>query len=123
MLLRILVLIWAFSTAFAPAYVCAAPDDEHENEGPAGVYNSFEAGKPTRDAGVVRGEIQSVDYGDGNITVRTSRGMVSIAVLPSTSIYAHGQYATLADLHRGASVEISVSEVDGRLVAQIIHVK
>jgi hypothetical protein len=119
MLIRILALISVLSTAVTPATVLADLADG----GPNGVYNSFESGKTSRDAGTIRGEIQSVDYGTGLITVRTSRGPVQVSVLPSTSIYVHGQYATLADLRRGANVEISVSEVDGRLVAQIIHLK
>ena len=118
MLLRLLTLVFALSAVLAPAAVRADEDTPQ-----SGVYNSFESGKPSHDAGVVRGEIQNVDYGTGNITVRTKNGPLEIAVLPSTSIYVHGQYATLADIRRGASVEISVSEVDGRLVAQIIHLK
>jgi hypothetical protein len=118
MLLRLFALLLVTSALLAPPAVRADTDDQ-----PGGVYNSFEAGKPSHDAGVVRGAIQGVDYGTGEITVRTQRGPVQIAVLPSTSIYVHGQYATLADIRRGASVEISVSEVDGRLVAQIIHLK
>lgn len=113
MLLRLFALVLALSPVFSPALVRADGN----------VYGSFESGKPSRDAGIVRGEIQSVDYGTGSIVVRGARGPVQIVVLPSTSIYVRGQYATLADLHRGASVEISVSEVDGRLVAQTIHLK
>ncbi len=118
MLVRLFALVLVLSAVVAPSTVRAMDLD-----GPSGVYNSFEAGKASHDAGVVRGTIQHVDYGTGEIVVRTQRGAVAIAVLPSTSIYVHSQYATLADLHRGASVEISVSEVDGRLVAQIIHLK
>lgn len=113
MLLRLCALVLALASAVSPALVRAD----------GGVYQSFESGKPSHDAGIVRGEIHSVDYGTGSIVVRTARGPVQITVLPSTSIYVHGQYATLADLRRGASVEIAVSEVDGRLVAQTIHLK
>ena len=90
---------------------------------PVNVYNSFEAGKSAHDAGMVKGEVESVDYSSGTIVVRTGHGRAEVAVLPSTTIYKGDQYATLADIHRGLSVAISVSDVDGRLVAQIIRLK
>lgn len=117
MLLRLCAFALMLTAVATPAVIRA------DDESPGGVYSSFESGKPSHDAGIVRGEIQSVDYGTGSIAVRTGHGTVRIAVLPSTSIYVHGQYATLADLRRGAAVEISVSEVDGQLVAQTIHLK
>jgi hypothetical protein len=85
------------------------------------VYQSFEAGKSARSAGALRGRIVSVDYSTGELTVQSGRETQSITVLPSTTLYHGRQYATLSDLHPGERVEIDISEIDGRLVAQTIR--
>jgi hypothetical protein len=85
------------------------------------VYRSFEAGKPARSAGLLRGRIVSVDYAGGELTVQAGRENQSVIVLPSTALYHGNQYATLSDLHRGERVEIEISVIDGRLVAQSIR--
>ncbi len=91
---------------------------------PNPVYRSLESGKDAHDAGVVSGIIEGVDYSGGLVTVRTRhRGSINVSVVPSTAIYRGGQYGTLSDLRRGQSVEISVYEVGGRLVAQTIRLK
>jgi hypothetical protein len=115
---RYFTFVLVLAAAALPHAVAADP-----TPAPNGVYSSFESGKPARDAGEIRGEIEDVDYSSGTIVVRLPKGHATIAVLPSTTIYEHDEYATLADLHRGATVDISVSEVGGRLVAQIIHLK
>jgi Domain of unknown function (DUF5666) len=119
--IRFLTVALVLAAAALPAAVTADPPPTPV---PNGVYRSFDSGKPARDAGMVRGQIEDVDYGSGTIVVRTVKGRaMTVAVLPSTTIYERDEYATLADLRRGATVEISVSEVGGKLVAQIIHLK
>lgn len=118
-IIRFLSIVAVVTTALLPVVVCADPPEKQ----PGGIYRSFEGGNRAHDAGIIRGEIESVDYGSGTITVRTGHGREVVSVLPSTSIYAHDEYATLADLHRGASVEISAYELDGRLIAQIIRLR
>lgn len=86
------------------------------------VYQSLESSK-AHAAGVIRGEIDSVDYSGGAVVVRTSRGAQRIAVVPNTTIYNGSDYAALSDLRRGQTVEIAVYEIDGRLVAQSIRLK
>ena len=85
------------------------------------LYRSLDAGN-AHDAGVVRGAIEAVDYANGTISVRSARGVLSIAIVPSTAIYRGGQYATLSDLHRGEDVVADVYTVDGRLIARSINV-
>lgn len=111
-----LVLLGLF--AVSPSSALADPGQ------PYPVYRSLESGKAAHNAGVVRGIIENVDYSGGMVTIRT-RGheLVSIAVVPSTAIYQRDQYGTFSDLRHGQSVEISMYEVDGRLVAQSIRVK
>jgi hypothetical protein len=85
------------------------------------VYRSLESG-PAHDAGEIRGTIDSVDYPGGTLVVRSGKDKRVVAVVPSTTIYRHGQYSTLADLRRGQKVDISVYEVGGHLVAQTIRI-
>jgi hypothetical protein len=89
---------------------------------PPNVYRSLESGGPVHDAGEIRGRIESVDYPAGTILVRSGRTRRTIAVVPSTTIYQHGLYATLADLRRGERADLWVYEVGGRLVAQTIRI-
>ena len=44
-------------------------------------------------------------------------------VLPSTAIYRGERYATLTDLQAGMHVDISVNQVDGNVIAQIIRIR
>jgi hypothetical protein len=77
-----------------------------------------------KDRGVIKGDIASVDYGRGQLVVNSSRGKVSVTVLPTTGIFrGSNDYAALSDLTVGTRVEISVSEIGGRLIAQIIRIK
>ena len=88
------------------------------------VYRSLESGKAAHDAGIVRGVLEQVDYSGGLIYVRThGREIVVVAIVPSTGIYEGRQYATFSDLRPGRPVEMSIYEVDGRLVAQTIRLK
>lgn len=74
-----------------------------------------------RDRGVVQGEIVGVDFERGILRLQTQRGRVDVQILPSTSILRRGQNGTIADLTQGVRVSVNVSEVGGRLVAQIIR--
>jgi hypothetical protein len=85
------------------------------------VYRALESGGSARPAAEIRGRIDSVDYPGGTFAVRTNGNMRVIAVTPSTTIYQHGGYATFSDLHRGQTVDVSVYEVGGRLIAQTIR--
>ena len=86
------------------------------------VYRSLESGKPVHAAGEIRGIITSIDYPSGIIVVRERSHSRTVAVVPGTTIYRRGQYATLADLRAGQKVTIAAYEVGGRLVAQTIRI-
>jgi Cu/Ag efflux protein CusF len=85
------------------------------------VYNAFASGQAVHERGTMRGIVERVDYASGTVTVRTSKGSVTVSVLPSTEIFVKREFATLADVHRGANAELWVNEVGGRLVAQVIR--
>ena len=114
-LLAIIILGSVFSL---PLRAVADPPSPGNN-----LYRSLESGSPSRPAARVHGVIESVDYASGTLVVRGNKGTTVVAVVPSTSIYGGGGYAGLSDLRRGQNVEISVYEIDGRLVAQSIRLK
>ncbi len=71
----------------------------------------------------ISGRVDSVDYSQGTIVVRRGGERITIAVVPSTQIYLHDSSGTFADVRPGAQIDVFVSEIDGHLVAQIIHLK
>lgn len=81
-----------------------------------------DSGPQVRSHGVVSGTIVGIDYGMASILVATPRGVVPVAVTPTTSIFRGPGFSSFADLGRGAHVTVDVSEVDGRLIAQIIRI-
>jgi hypothetical protein len=95
------------------------------------VYDDEETPAPidkaerAHNAGVVVGEVISVDYQRGLIGLQTHRrGRVDVVVLPSTNIQGHGDsFHTIADISRGSRLKIFLSEQAGRFIAQIIHLR
>ena len=77
-----------------------------------------------RDRGTIGGEIAGIDFGAGAIIVFSGRReRFVIAVLPSTSIFRRREELGFSDLTVGMRVEVSVSEIGHRLVAQIIRIQ
>jgi hypothetical protein len=98
----------------------ASPALAQSQPGPAFLSNNA---RPGRDRGVVRGEISGVDFGHGRIeVVLPNRQRIVVDVPPSTAIFQGRKTLGISDLRAGMTVEISLSEVEGRLVAQIIRV-
>ncbi len=102
-----------------PLRAAADPPQSPSNN----LYRSLESGSPSRPAARVHGVIESIDYASGTLVVRSGGHTTMVAVVPSTSIYGGPSYAGLSDLRRGQNVDISVYEIDGRLVAQSIRLK
>lgn len=108
--------------AGAAAALADPPPWAHHGHGP-GVFSNEDDG-PAQDRGVVRGTVAGVDYASGTLALDTPRGRMEIQVLPTTSIFrGRSGYASLTDLGRGTRVEVFVSQIAGRLVAQIIRIK
>lgn len=84
--------------------------------------SSEEQGGNPKSHATVSGTIAGIDYGSASILVDTPRGMVPVAVTPTTSIFRGSSFASLSDLGRGARVSVDVTEIDGRLIAQIIRI-
>jgi len=73
--------------------------------------------------GVLTGTVAGVDYALGSILVATPRGIVPVAVTPTTSIFRGSRFGSFADLGRGARVTVDFIASDGRLIAQIIRIR
>lgn len=73
--------------------------------------------------GNISGTVAGVDYGSASLLIATPRGVVPVAVTPTTSIFRGSAFASFADLARGARVSVDFSEIGGRLVAQIIRIR
>lgn len=71
----------------------------------------------------ISGTIVGVDYGSASILIATPRGPVPVAITPTTSIFRGSGFASFTDLTRGARVSVDVTEIGGRLVAQIIRIR
>lgn len=101
-----------FPPAVPAAYTIAMDDQQNDEQNGA------------RDRGVLQGEIVGIDYPRGILHLQTRRGRIDVLIQPSTNIMRRGdQYGTIADLAQGAHISINVSEVGGRLVAQIIRIQ
>ena len=101
-------------------------DVVQEDEQPADVKpNGRDKPEHAKNAGVVEGEVVSVDYQRGMIgLMSTTRGHVDVTVLPSTNIQGHGDsFHTIADISRGSRLRIFLSQRAGQFFAQIIHLR
>jgi hypothetical protein len=112
--------VWA---ALLPALVASAGFGIASADPPPWAHSVRQGFEAPHSHGMVSGRILAVDYGDAAIVVATPRGPVPVAVTPSTSIFRGGGYASLADLSRGARVDIDVTDVGGRLIAQVIRIR
>lgn len=99
----------------AAGYAQAAP--------PPWAHARFHVNGQSPAASAISGTIAGIDYASASILVATPRGMVPVAVTPSTSIYRGSAFASFADIARGAHVDIDAADVGGRLIAQIIRIR
>ncbi len=82
------------------------------------------SGGGARDGGMIDGQIASVDYQRGFITVQSpARGKIDVQVLPSTNIQGRGNsYHGISDLNRGDHVHVFTSQSGNHYTAQIIQI-
>lgn len=91
--------------------------------GPSVSAASVPAGEaPGHDAGGVDGKVSEIDYRGSHMTVLAGKRCYAILIQPSTSIIGKGKdFYEIADIKRGARVEVLLSEKAGAYIAQIIH--
>jgi hypothetical protein len=92
---------------------------------PPAVTPQHDDAERARNAGVLDGQVVSVDYQRGMIGLQTvDRGLIDVMILPSTNIQGHGDsFHTIADIARGSRLRVFLSQRAGQLFAQIIHLR
>jgi hypothetical protein len=111
-------------SAAGTGLACADPPPwAHGGHGHHGRGHALTASPAAAAHGSISGTIAGIDYGSASILVATARGVVPVAVTPTTSIFRGPTYASFGDLARGARITVDFSQIDGRLVAQIIRIR
>ena len=104
----------AYQPSLGPSIVGYHTDDHDEEDKDSPLH--------ARDAGVIEGQVSSVDYKRGVVAIQTSnRGRIEVHLLPSTLI--QGPTHSVIDVVRGAHVHVFASQRGGSYDAQIVHVK
>jgi hypothetical protein len=77
---------------------------------------------PAKNAGSIDGNVVSVDYKIGHITVKAAGTQYDLIVSPSTEFRGHNNnFHTIADIQKGAHVQVMMSQRAGTYTAQIIR--
>src|SRR5271166_1018333 len=98
-------------THFSPQKKTSAPEDDYSK----GVVKS-------RYAGVIEGQVVAVDYRSGIMSVQTGNRRIDVIVLPSTNIQGHNNnFHSIADISKGARIQVFMSQRGPNYVAEIIH--
>jgi hypothetical protein len=118
------------SAAFAPTPVPADGNDfagwpSSRSAGAGDERAQVDVNVRARNGGVIEGQVVAVDYRAGTMAVQTpNRGRVDVIVLPSTNIQdAKNKFHTIADIDRGAHVQVFTSQRGALFIAQIIHLR
>lgn len=80
---------------------------------------------PAKDGGTIDGIVSSIDYHSGRMTVDVGAGggkkSYDILVVPGTNIQGQKDFHTIADLKKGARVQVLISRHGSTNTAQIIR--
>jgi len=85
---------------------------------------SVDVAVPAKDAGSIEGRIENIDYHTGLMTVDVLRGArrtYDVLVVPGTNIQGAKDFHTIADLKKGARVQVLMSQHGSTYTAQIIR--
>jgi Cu/Ag efflux protein CusF len=78
-----------------------------------------------KDAGTIDGHVSGIDYKSGKMTVDVVEGgakkSYDVLVVPGTTIQGHKDFHTIADLKKGAHVQVLMSRHGTTNTAQIIR--
>jgi hypothetical protein len=107
----------AFSTPGLFSVAFAAPT-------PAGDADAADA-VPAKNAGSIDGRVASINYKTGEMMVEVGQGgskrTYDVVVVPGTNIQGNGDFHTIADLKKGAHVQVLMSQHGSTYTAQIIR--
>ena len=77
---------------------------------------------PAKNAGSIDGQVVSVDYKSSHISVKAAGTQYDVVVSPSTEFRGHNNnFHTIADIQKGAHVQVMMSQRAGTYTAQIIR--
>jgi hypothetical protein len=80
---------------------------------------------PARNAGTIEGRVASIDYKSGVMSVDVPQGgskkTYDVLVVPGTNIQGNKTFHTIADLKKGARVQVLLSQHGATYTAQIIR--
>jgi hypothetical protein len=68
------------------------------------------------------GRVQSVDYAQNIVVIRSHGDVYTVSVTPTTSVEHDGQIGSISDLRPGVHVRIKGSIVEGEMTAESIIV-
>ena len=118
---------------FTGALLLLAPVATRADDGPPPYASGFrmitqsdDADKasaiPAKNAGSIDGQVVSVDYKSGRISVKAAGMQYDVVVSPSTEFRGHNNnFHTIADIQKGAHVQVMMSQRAGTYTAQIIR--
>jgi hypothetical protein len=88
--------------------------------------SSAEDALAAKSAGTIQGRVTSIDYHPGLMTVDVAQGGMKktydVLVVPGTNIQGAKDFHTIADLKKGARVEVLMSRHGTTYTAQIIRI-
>jgi hypothetical protein len=91
---------------------------------PPGDADSLDA-VPAKNAGTIDGRVASINYKTGEMMVDVGQGgskrSFDVLVVPGTNIQGNGDFHTIADLKKGAHVQVLMSQHGSTYTAQIIR--
>ncbi|MBD5657144.1 MAG: hypothetical protein IAI50_18490 [Candidatus Eremiobacteraeota bacterium] len=77
---------------------------------------------PAKNAGSIDGQVVSVDYKLSHIAVKAAGTQYDVIVSPSTEFRGHNNnFHTIADIQKGAHVQVMMSQRAGTYTATIIR--
>jgi hypothetical protein len=71
----------------------------------------------------INGKIESIDYAENVMVVKSRGTSLTIAITPTTSVERDGEPGGISDLRPGVRVRVSGSQRDGVMTAESITIK
>jgi len=117
---------WAGSAAAASSLAAPTSSPSAAKDAPSPSDAAAPDEAPAANAGVtIDGRISSIDYHSGKMTVDVGEGggrkSYDVLVVPGTNIQGQKDFHTIADLKKGAHVEVLISRHGSTNTAQIIR--
>ena len=125
---RLLVLLSVLAVPFvAAAPAVAAPSPAPSASADAQVSDAAADATPAKNAGSIEGTVSAIDYQTNKMTVSVStppgKKTYDVVLQPGTTIQGReksANFGTIADIAKGAHVQVLMSQKAGTYIAQIV---